>query len=76
MTDDYDDWAAKAREICATQGVALPDEATLLNMYDDGLEPREVAYAKLRDRYGRAAARRQQAGTVSDFLAHHRPNDA
>lgn len=76
MTDDYSDWAAEAREICATQGVPLPDEATLLNMYDDGVEPEDVASAKLRDRYARAAARRQQAGTVSDFLAQHRPTDA
>lgn len=76
MTDDYDEWAAAAREICATQGVALPDEATLLNMYDDGVEPKDVASPTLRERYGRAAARRQQAGTVSDFLAQHRPPDA
>lgn len=76
MTDDYDEWAAAAREICATQGVTLPDEATLLNMYDDGVEPRDVASPKLRDRYGRAAARREQAGTVSDFLAQHRSPDA
>lgn len=76
MTDDYSDWAAEARKICAAQGVTLPDEATLLNMYDDGVEPEDVAGAKLRDRYARAAGRRQQAGTVSDFLAQHRPSDA
>jgi hypothetical protein len=76
MTDDYSEWAAQAREICATKGVALPDEDTLFTMYDDGIEPAEVASPKLRERYGRAAARRQQAGTVSDFLAQHRPTDA
>ena len=76
MTDDYSHWADEAREICAAQGVTLPDVATLLNRYDDGVEPEEVASAKLRDRYARAAARRQQAGTVSDFLAQHRPGDA
>jgi hypothetical protein len=75
MTDDYTDWAAAAREICAARGVALPDEATLLNMYDDGVEPEDVASPKLRDRYARTA-RRQQAGTVSDFLAQHGPSDA
>ena len=75
MTDDYADWAAEARKICAARDVPLPDDATLLNMYDDGVEPADVASPNVRDRYARTA-RRQQAGTVSDFLAQHGPGDA
>ena len=74
MTDDYADWSAEVVRICAAKGVALPDEAILLNMYEDGVEPPGVANPKLRERYSRST-RRQQAGTVSDFLAQHGPSD-
>ncbi len=74
MTDDYADWSSEVGQICAAKGIALPDEATLMNMYDDGVGPADVADPKLRERYNHST-RREQAGTVSDFLAQHRPSD-
>ncbi len=75
MADDFDAWAAAARAACESRGIPSPDAATLLNMFDDGLEPGDAARAEVLARYRPAAARRQ-AGTVSDFLARHNTPDA
>lgn len=66
MTDpEYAAWLSQVR---SKMSAAMPDSHVLQHMYDDGLEPADVANPAILARY-KPHARRPQGQTLSDMVA-------
>ena len=72
---DFVDWSEAVQRACTCAGLALPEPATLGFMYDDGLEPEEVAAPAVQERYCSRPARSFGAG-AGDLRAErlHQPD--
>lgn len=66
MSDDFGNWAARARQACAAAGLAAPQAHELEDMYEDGLEPSDAAKPEIRSRYVRRA-RRKPERSITDL---------
>lgn len=77
MNDEFETWRHAAARAATADGVPLPEDHILENMFDDGCEPDEVADSRIIARYVRARGGRAQSRMdVGTILAEHRRHDA